>query len=61
MRANLTVAELLAEGVRRLRAAPGGTEAAATAELDAQLLLSHVMAVARARPFAPLPKLIASR
>ena len=49
MRANLTVAELLAEGVRRLRAAPAGTEAAATAELDAQLLLSHVMAVARAR------------
>src|SRR5256886_4286288 len=49
MRANLTVAELVAEGVRRLRAAPGGTEAAATAELDAQLLLSHVMAVARAR------------
>src|SRR5205807_299375 len=34
---------------RRLRAAPAGTEAAATAELDAQLLLSHVMAVARAR------------
>ena len=49
MRANLTVAELLAEGVRRLRAAPAGTEAAATAELDAQLLLAHVMAVARAR------------
>jgi len=45
----LTVAELLAEGVRRLRAAPAGTEAAATAELDAQLLLAHVMAVARAR------------
>jgi len=43
------VAELLAEGVRRLRAAPAGTEAAATAELDAQLLLAHVMAVARAR------------
>ena len=41
MRANLTVAELLAEGVRRLRAAPAGTEAAATAELDAQLLLAH--------------------
>jgi len=49
MRENLTVAELLAEGVRRLRAAPAGTEAAATAELDAQLLLAHVMAVARAR------------
>ena len=43
------MAELLAEGVRRLRAAPAGTEAAATAELDAQLLLAHVMAVARAR------------
>src|SRR5438552_85631 len=41
MRANLTVAELLAEGVRRLRAAPAGTEAAATAELDA-------LAIARA-------------
>ncbi|HUE48774.1 MAG TPA: peptide chain release factor N(5)-glutamine methyltransferase [Steroidobacteraceae bacterium] len=49
MTANLTVAELLAEGVRELRAAPAGTEVAASAELDAQLLLAHVMAVARAR------------
>ncbi len=49
MRANLTVAGLLAEGVRELRASPAGTEPAATAELDAQLLLAHGMAVARAR------------
>jgi release factor glutamine methyltransferase len=49
MAANLTVAELLAEGVRELRASPAGTEPAATAELDAQLLLAHAMAVARAR------------
>ena len=49
MRANLTVAGLLAEGVARLRASAGGTEAAASAELDAQLLLAHAMAVARAR------------
>jgi release factor glutamine methyltransferase len=49
MKGNLTVAELLAEGVRQLRAAPTGTEPAATADLDAQLLLAHVLAVPRTR------------
>lgn len=49
MTANLTVAELLAEGVRELRASPAGAVPAATAELDAQLLLAHAMAVTRAR------------
>jgi release factor glutamine methyltransferase len=49
MKGNLTVAELLAEGVRQLRAAPAGTEPAATADLDAQLLLAHVLAVPRTR------------
>jgi len=43
------VAGLLAEGVRQLRAAPTGTEPAATADLDAQLLLAHVLAVPRTR------------
>src|SRR6202023_245216 len=49
MTGNLTVAELLAEGVGQLRAAPAGTEPAATADLDAQLLLAHVLAVPRTR------------
>ena len=49
MTGNLTVAGLLAEGVRQLRAAPTGTEPAATADLDAQLLLAHVLAVPRTR------------
>jgi release factor glutamine methyltransferase len=49
MTANLTVAGLLAEGVRELRASPAGTEPAATADLDAQLLLAHVLAVPRVR------------
>jgi len=49
MKGNLTVAGLLAEGVRQLRAAPTGTEPAATADLDAQLLLAHVLAVPRTR------------
>jgi release factor glutamine methyltransferase len=49
MAANLTVAALLAEGVGRLRVAPAGSDAAATADLDAQLLLAHVLAVPRAR------------
>jgi len=43
MTGNLTVAGLLAEGARQLRAAPAGTEPAATADLDAQLLLAHVL------------------
>jgi len=49
MTANLTVAALLTEGVEQLRLSPGGTESAATAHLDAQLLLAHVLAVPRAR------------
>ena len=49
MTGNLTVAGLLAEGVRQLRAAPTGIEPAATADLDAQLLLAHVLAVPRTR------------
>jgi release factor glutamine methyltransferase len=49
MTGNLTVAGLLAEGVRQLRASPTGTEPAATADLDAQLLLAHVLAVPRTR------------
>jgi len=49
MTGNLTVAGLLAEGARQLRAAPAGTEPAATADLDAQLLLAHVLAVPRTR------------
>jgi release factor glutamine methyltransferase len=49
MTGNLTVAGLLAEGARQLRASPAGTEPAATADLDAQLLLAHVLAVPRAR------------
>jgi release factor glutamine methyltransferase len=49
MTANLTVAALLAEGVARLRISPAGTDPAATADLDAQLLLAHVLAVPRAR------------
>ena len=49
MTANLTVAGLLAEGVARLRVSPAGTDPAATAHLDAQLLLAHVLAVPRVR------------
>ncbi|HEY0767711.1 MAG TPA: peptide chain release factor N(5)-glutamine methyltransferase [Steroidobacteraceae bacterium] len=49
MTANLTVAALLAEGVAQLRAAPAGTEAAATPDLDAQLLLANVLGLARTR------------
>ena len=49
MTGNLTVAELLAEGVRQLRASPTGTEPAASADLDAQLLLAHALAVPRTR------------
>jgi release factor glutamine methyltransferase len=50
MTANLTVAALLAEGAGQLRVSPAGTDpAATTADLDAQLLLAHVLAVPRAR------------
>src|SRR6266853_2023381 len=34
---------------RKMRASPSGTEPAATADLDAQLLLAHVLAVPRTR------------
>src|SRR3984893_5608955 len=49
MTANLTVAGLLAEGVARLRLPGVGTAPAATADVDAQLLLAHVLAVPRVR------------
>lgn len=49
MTMNLTVATLLAEGVRRLRASPAGTAPGATPEPDAQVLLAHVLGVPRVR------------
>jgi release factor glutamine methyltransferase len=49
MTMNLMVASLLAEGVRRLRACPAGSAPGATPELDAQLLLAHVLGVPRVR------------
>jgi release factor glutamine methyltransferase len=49
MTANLTVAALLAEAMRRLRASSEGAAPGATPELDAQLLLAHVLAVPRAQ------------
>jgi release factor glutamine methyltransferase len=45
----LTVAGLLEEGAGRLRASVTGQEPAGTPELDAQLLLAHVLAVPRTR------------
>jgi release factor glutamine methyltransferase len=48
MTANPTVAALLAEGAGRLRASSAGMEPGATPELDAQLLLAHVLGVPRA-------------
>lgn len=47
MTEQLTVAALLAEGLEQLRAARGGAEV--TPELDAQLLLGHVLGVPRVR------------
>ncbi len=47
--ANLTVAGLLDEGAERLRASVAGRAPAASPELDAQLLLAHVLAVPRTR------------
>ena len=44
-----TAAQLLAEGVGRLRTALAGAEPNASPDLDAELLLSHVLAVPRAR------------
>lgn len=49
MTSNLTVATLLAAGVRRLRASPAGAGREASADLDAQLLLAYVLDVPRAR------------
>lgn len=49
MTVNLTVASLLAEGVRRLRASAAGRAPGATPDLDAQVLLAHVLGVARVR------------
>src|ERR1700720_3285582 len=49
MTMNLTVATLLAEGVRRLRSCPAGTAPGATPEPDAQVLLAHVLGVPRVR------------
>jgi release factor glutamine methyltransferase len=49
MTAKATVAELLAEGVGRLRASRAGTDPGATPDLDARLLLAHVLGLPRAR------------
>src|SRR2546429_3713647 len=49
MTANLTVAGLLEEAAERLRASIAAREPSATPELDAQLLLAHVLAVPRTR------------
>jgi release factor glutamine methyltransferase len=49
MTVKLTVAALLAEGVRRLRAAPAGSAPEASPDLDAQVLLAHVLGVPRVR------------
>jgi release factor glutamine methyltransferase len=49
MTMNLTVATLLAEGVRRLGASPAGSPPGAIPELDAQVLLAHVLGVPRVR------------
>src|SRR5437870_6080061 len=49
MAANLTVAGLLEEAAERLRASIAAREPSATPELDAQLLLAHVLAVPRTR------------
>src|SRR5437763_1298110 len=49
MTGNLTVAGLLEEAAERLRASIAAREPSATPELDAQLLLAHVLAVPRTR------------
>src|SRR5205814_6920283 len=49
MTANLTVAGLLEEAAERLRASIAAREPSATPELDAQLLLAHVLGVPRTR------------
>jgi release factor glutamine methyltransferase len=45
----LTIGELLAEGVRRLQEAGAAAGSHATPALDAEVLLAHVLSVARAR------------
>src|SRR5437763_346471 len=49
MTGNLTVAGLLEEAAEQLRASIAAREPSATPELDAQLLLAHVLAVPRTR------------
>src|SRR6059058_6565198 len=49
MTGNLTVAGLLEEAAERLRASIAAREPSATPELDAQLLLAHVLSVPRTR------------
>ena len=49
MTTNPTVATLLAEGVQRLHASPLAPGSDPTPDLDAQLLLAHVLGVPRAR------------
>ncbi len=49
MTVNLTVATLLEEGVRRLCASTPGAAPEATPDLDAQVLLAHVLGVPRTR------------
>jgi release factor glutamine methyltransferase len=46
---DLTIGELLAEGMRRLQEAGAAAGSHATAALDAEVLLAHVLSVARAR------------
>jgi len=49
MKGKLTVAALLAAGVRDLTAGPGAAALGDSADLDAQLLLAHALGVPRAR------------
>ena len=45
----MSVGRVLAAGVQRLRAATADSSTAAGADLDAQVLLAHVLAIARAQ------------
>jgi release factor glutamine methyltransferase len=49
MTANLTLAALLARGVRRLGSPAAGASPSASPDLDAQLLLAHALEIPRAR------------
>ena len=65
MNARVTVAGLLAGGVRRLQAAGADPDAAAAARLDAELLLAKVLGLPRARlqshpEESPAPAAVAS-